>query len=376
VVTTSGGSGILAADQVAASGLELAEFAATTTELLDGVVPAFGATANPVDVTATVMSDPELFGRCLDAIADDDGVDAIVACFCVLTGSDVDRVVEALAAVARRSELPVLVARTGAEFLAPKAADALRAAGIPSYPTPARAVRALAGLWRTTPRPAEASPRAKGVPAPDDAASERELKALLAGAGVAVPRGRLARDGADAAAAVREVGGRAVLKAVVPGLLHKTDAGAVVVDVDERRAPDTYDRLRALGGDVLVEELVSGGAEMLVGVASTPLGQVLTLASGGVLTEVLADAVFRLLPIDAADAREMIGQLRGAAVLRGVRGRPPLDVEALERLLVTVSDAVAGWPAGYELDLNPVAVLPVGAVVLDAAYVAPARKEH
>jgi acyl-CoA synthetase (NDP forming) len=101
------------------------------------------------------------------------------------------------------------------------------------------------------------------------------------------------------------------------------------------------------------------------------MGQVLTLASGGVLTEVLDDAVFRLLPVDADEARSMVAELRGAAVLRGARGRAPLDVEALVDLLVTVSDIARDWPAGYELDLNPVAVQEQGICVLDAAYVPP-----
>jgi acyl-CoA synthetase (NDP forming) len=136
-------------------------------------------------------------------------------------------------------------------------------------------------------------------------------------------------------------------------------------------AGETYDRLAALGGEVLVEEMVEGGAELLIGVAPTPLGQVLTLASGGVLAEALDDAVFRLLPVTGEDAREMVEELRGAAVLRGVRGRPALDAEAVARLLVDVSAVVTVWPAGYELDLNPVVVLPEGVRILDAAYVAP-----
>ncbi|HEX6935147.1 MAG TPA: acetate--CoA ligase family protein [Actinomycetes bacterium] len=372
VVTTSGGSGILAADAVAEHDLELATFSAATDAALARIVPAFGSAANPVDITATVMSDPALFDRCLDAVADDPQVDAVVACFCVLTGDDVDRMVDSLARVADRTGKPVLVARTGADFLAPKAAAALRFAGIPGYPTPARAVRALAGLWQTRARTVhpDAPPR-PAAPAPARGTSEVELKALLAGAGLPTPRGRLVTGSADAADAVAEVGGRAVLKVVVPGLLHKTEAGGVVLGVTTDGAPETYDALAALGGGVLVEEMVDGGAEVLVGVAPTPLGQVLTLASGGVLTEVLDDAVFRLLPVTEEDAREMVADLRGAAVLREVRGRPALDADALVRLLVDVSAAVAGWPAGYELDLNPVVVLPDGVRVLDAAYVAP-----
>jgi succinyl-CoA synthetase beta subunit len=206
---------------------------------------------------------------------------------------------------------------------------------------------------------------------PAAGSSEVELKAMLTAAGLPVPRGRLASGPDDAAAAIEEVGGHAVLKAVVPGMLHKTEAGGVALGVTVTAAGETYDRLAALGGEVLVEEMVEGGAELLIGVAPTPLGQVLTLASGGVLAEALDDAVFRLLPVTGEDAREMVEELRGAAVLRGVRGRPALDAEAVARLLVDVSAVVTGWPAGYELDLNPVVVLPEGVRILDAAYVAP-----
>jgi hypothetical protein len=83
---------------------------------------------------------------------------------------------------------------------------------------------------------------------------------------------------------------------------------------------------------------------------------------------VIDDAVFRLLPITEADAREMVAECRGGAVLRGIRGRPPLDVDALIRVLVGVSDLVRAWGEGYELDLNPVMVLPAGACILDAVY--------
>lgn len=407
VVTTSGGSGILAADAVDQRGLTLAELAEPTTAALRAIVPAYGAIANPVDVTATVMNDPTLFDRALDAIAGDPGVDMVVACFCVLTGADVDAVVASLGRVAERTGNPVLAARTGADHLAPDAADALRAAGIPTYPTPARTVRAAAALWQV----ASAAARRRVTPevdqldspgdqnrarfvrsvghqvsqvdrlvapavvpaAPPSGATEVELKALLDAVGLPVPRGRVATDADDAAAAVTEVGGRAVLKAVVPGLLHKTEAGGVALDVTPESAAAAYDRLAALGGAVLVEEMVTGGVELLVGVAPSPLGQALTVGGGGVLTEVLDDVAVRLLPVGAADVRDMLAELRASALLSGVRGRPPADVDALVDLVVRLSDLVAGWPPGFELDLNPVVVLPAGARVLDAAYVAPAQ---
>ena len=380
IITTSGGSGILAADALEAYGLELARLSRETTAALDAIVPAYGSTGNPVDVTATVMGDPALFERALDVLVDDDGVDAVIACFCVLTAPDVAAVAGALARAAERSGLPVLAVRTGAAHLAPDAAAALRAAGIPTYPTPARAVRALAGLVTVAERTRHVPfivpmrvGRAQRGPASDD---EPAIKAALAEDGIPVPRGRLARGPEDARAAVVEVGGRAVLKAVVPGLLHKTEAGAVALGVGPDDAAATYERLVALGGEVLVEEMISGGIEALVGITSSPLGPVLTVGIGGTFTEIVDDTALRLLPQWPPDdwaqqVDEMLDETRLGPLLAGARGTDPYDRLALVDTVVTLSHAVMQWPPGFELDLNPVAVLPAGhgVRVLDAAYV-------
>jgi acetate---CoA ligase (ADP-forming) len=375
VVTTSGGSGILAADALEEHGLALATLSTATRAALDEVVPAYGATANPVDVTATVMSDPTLFERSLDLIATDDGVDAVIACFCVLTGEQVMGIVESLRRVAERTGKPVLVTRTGADFLAPEASAAMRAAGLPAYPTPARAVRALAACW-TTGRP-RANPLPHNVPTPPERLDEPGLKSWLREAGVSVPPGRLVADGLDAAEAVREVGGRAVVKAVVPGLLHKTEAGGVALGVTEQTAVAAFERMAKLGrgtpgSGVLVEQMAAPehALEVLVGVVPTPLGTVLSLAAGGVLTEVLADVTFRLLPLAEGDAAAMVGDLRSAPLLRGHRGSPVLDESAIVRLLETVAGLAPALPAGSSLDLNPVLVTTDGCLVLDAALAA------
>lgn len=378
VVTTSGGSGILAADAIEAHGLELSVLSETTRAALEEIVPAFGATANPVDVTATVMSDLGLFDRALDALADDEQVDIVIACFCVLTGKDVDGLVGSLARAADRGGKPVLAVRTGAAHLAPSAAAQLRAAGIPSYPTPARAVRAAAALHQVS-RPRDrptSEPSAEVstvVSAPVPGAGEQEIKELLADAGLPVPVGRLVGDADEACAAVEEVGGRAVLKAVVPGLVHKTEAGGVALDITPDTAADTYARLAALGGQVLVEEMVGSGVETLVGIAASPLGPVLTAGPGGVFTELLDDVALRLLPVTRSDVEQMIDETRLALLLTGVRGAEPADRTALVGTILRVCEVVSSWPAGFELDLNPVTVLPLGQGVriLDAAYIAP-----
>jgi acyl-CoA synthetase (NDP forming) len=373
VVTTSGGSGILAADALEAHGLELARLSEVTLRTLDEIVPAYGATANPVDVTATVMSNPDLFDRALDALVEDPGVDMVVACFCVLTGKDVEDVVTALGRAAERSGKPVLAARTGADHLAPAAAGLLRSAGIPAYPTPARAVRAAAALHQVSHRRSPAPAPGASVPAPARGADEQQLKDLLAAAGLPVPRGRIATGPEDATRAVTDVGGLAVLKAVVPALTHKTEAGGVALSVRPDQAVETFTRLAALGGEVLVEEMVTGGVEALVGVAGSPLGPVLTLGPGGVLTELLDDVALRLLPVDRDDVEAMVEETRLGRLLAGVRGAVPADRTALVDAVLTLAAAVDGWPGGFELDLNPVTVLPAGQGVriLDAAYIAP-----
>ncbi|HCT75733.1 MAG TPA: acetyl-CoA synthetase [Micromonosporaceae bacterium] len=379
VLTTSGGAGILAADAIDKHGLSLAELSARTAAALDEMIPAYGATANPVDVTATVINQPDLFDRTLDALIDDDGVDMVIACFVVLTGEHVDQVVGSLVRAAQRSGKPILVSRAGADQLAPNASQTLRAAGVPAYPTPARAVRAAAALWQTSRRrPVRTSgpSRSDGRPGAEPA-DEHALKQRLSAAGIPVPRGRIASSAADAVRAVCELGGLAVFKAVVPGLLHKTEAGGVVVGVDADDAPAVFGRLAALGGDVLVEEMVEPAVEVLAGIAPSPLGQVLTLGPGGVLAEVVDDVALRLLPVGAHDVREMIAETRLHKLLAGTRGRPAADAEALVEAVVRITDLVAGWPPGFELDLNPIAVLPagLGVRVLDAAYVAPSHQE-
>ena len=379
VVTTSGGSGILAADAIEAQGLEMATLAPETLRVLDEIVPAFGSTANPVDVTASVMSNASLFDRTLDVIADDPGVDLVVACFCVLTGKDVDDVVASLARVAGRSGIPVIAVRTGADHLAPDASAHMRAAGIPCYPTPARAVRAASALVQfsaerpSAPAPPRPSAGSAAEAVPSAGASEQEMKELLAGAGIPVPGGRVATSAEDAREAVAEVGGRAVFKAVVPGLLHKSDAGGVVVDVSAEDAAATWEKVAALGGEVLVEELVPGGVEALVGLAPSPLGPVLTVGVGGVLTEVLHDVALRVLPVGRGDVEAMLDETRLGTLLAGVRGAVPADRDAMVETVLRVCEVARGWPPGFELDLNPVTALAAGSGVrvLDAAYIAP-----
>ena len=373
IVTTSGGSGILAVDALESEGLSLAELSAETVTALEEIVPSYGNATNPVDVTAAVMAESGLFERCVNRLSTDPSVNAIVACFAVLVGKDVDRIAQALGAVRENTGIPVVAVRTGAAALAPEGAQVLKEAGIPVYPTPERAVAALRALVTiNTPERKNLAPATQpGIPVPQKGASEKDLKELFAQAGLPIPESLVVTSGSDVVGAVGTVGGRAVFKAVVPGLLHKSDAGGVVLDVSAEEAVDTFARLQALGGDVLVERFVPGGVEVLVGVSSSPMGRVLTVGVGGVLTEIVASAAVRVLPVSKWDITQMISETTLDVLLAGARGAPAADREALVIAIDQLAQGVRDWPVDCELDINPVTVLEHGCWFLDAAYVEP-----
>jgi len=157
-----------------------------------------------------------------------------------------------------------------------------------------------------------------------------------------------------------------VLKAVVPGLLHKSDAGGVVVDVGPDRADAAFDQCAALGGEVLVERFVPGGVEVLVGVTPSPMGRVLTVGVGGVLTEVVSEVAVTLLPATSQDIDDLLDRTRLGRLLAGVRGAAPADRAALVETIGALVDAVSTWPQDMEIELNPVTVLKSGCWILDA----------
>jgi len=206
---------------------------------------------------------------------------------------------------------------------------------------------------------------------------------LLAAYGIASPPARLAHAGDEAARIAENFGTAVALKAESPAILHKTDAGAVRLGVrgadDVRAAFATivdnvrrHDPPAPLDG-VLVQAMVTGGTEMVVGLHLDPqFGPVVMVGLGGIFVEVLEDVAFGAVPLTRGDAEDMLASLRGARILDGVRGRPRADRAALVDVLLAVSrlGAEAGG-AIAELDLNPVVVLPEGrgAVALDALVV-------
>ena len=380
IVTNAGGPGILAADACAAQGLELPPLSDATVAELRSFLPAAASVGNPVDMIASASA--ESYGRAVRAVLRDGRVDSVLVIFIpplVTHTKDVARAVRDAAATC--TDKPVL-----GIFMAAEGASGLLAP-IPRYEFPEAAAVALArattyGAWLRS--PVEAPPEYRDL---DQASARRVVDTALARGGgwltpdeaqtlamaarLSVPPSILAHTADEAVAAAASIGGTVVLKAVGPTILHKTEVGGVRVGLMGRQAVrEAWEEMASRLGHTmtagLVQAMIAGGVEMLVGVTEDPIfGPVMACASGGILAELLQDANFRLHPLTTSDADEMIASLRGAALLKGHRGAPAADVAALTDALLRVSALVSVCPEIQELDINPLRILPRGAHALD-----------
>ena len=393
VVTNAGGPGILLADACDAHGLTLPGLAPQTLAALRALLPPQASCANPIDLLASAT--PDQYARALELVGADASVDALVAIYVppMVTGPE-----EIAAAIARGAgtvpaEKPVL-----AVFLSSRGAPAVLHSGphgrLPAYPYPENAALALAaaeryGRWRRRPRGTvvelgrfeESAVRAvidrvlAGGGEPRWLAAD-DLAMVLRAAGIEFAHGEQVAP-ADAEGVAERLGFPLVAKAVAPGLLHKSDAGGVVLGLESpaavaRAVATLGDRMRAIGSPleaVFLQREVRGGIEALVGVTTDAIfGPLLVCGLGGVLVELVRDVAVRLPPVSDLDAREMLSRLRAARLLDGYRGMPPGDREALVALVTRVSALVEVVPEIRELDLNPAKVLEPGrgVVVVDA----------
>lgn len=210
--------------------------------------------------------------------------------------------------------------------------------------------------------------------------TEVESKAILEEAGIPTAKARLARSAQEAAKAAKEVGFPVVLKIVSPDITHKSDVGGVKLDLktaDEVTA--AYEEIVAAAkkaqpnariDGVAVQKMAPAGIEVIMGMSQDPqFGPVLMFGLGGILVEVLKDVSFRLVPLEPRDARQMIREIKGYPLLEGYRGQEPADVEALEKLLLRLSEFVEKHPEISELDLNPIFAYKDGALAVDARIV-------
>jgi acetate---CoA ligase (ADP-forming) len=387
----SGGGCALSADAVGEAGLELAAFAPETDKALRETLPDYAAVGNPVDATSDILSRPEIGVASLQATVDDPAVDVVLYPFPCdyeeLTGQIAAGIVE----VQNRTDVPIIPVWMS-DRLGPGYQEMV-AGGLMPIGSVKRGTRAMRrwinrGRW-------SASEGWRPVATRRSAAervvwSEPDAKARLAGYGVPVPRSAIAASADDAARIASDIGAPVVLKVVSSQLTHKSDAGGVIVGLS---GPDAVRRgyadiMAAISRNhpdvtpdgVLVEQMAPEGIDVLIGVTRDPVfGPIITFGLGGVLVELFNDVSRRMLPLDETRARELVSEPRCAALLCGVRGQQGSDVDALVKLLLSVSAFVLdNAPSVDELELNPVRVGPVGqgVLALDAVLVTAGELEE
>jgi acyl-CoA synthetase (NDP forming) len=285
----------------------------------------------------------------------------------------------------RQCDKPVLGCFMGSQAVEP-GIRVLHQFGVPNYPVPERAVGALAAMmnhrrWRERPPLALETfevdrDRVRAIL--DQVRAERrvsigyvEAREIMIAYGIPTPRTYLARTPEQAMRFAREIGFPIAVKIASPDILHKTDVGGVTLDITSPAGVhDAFEltiyRARRYVPDAeiwgcLVQEMIHGGREVIVGMNREPrFGPVMMFGLGGIYVEALRDVAFRVAPIDRRDVREMISDIRGSSLLRGVRGEPPSDLPALSEALLRFSQLALDFPEIAEFDINPLTVFEEG----------------
>lgn len=399
VVTNAGGPGILATDALLSSGGTLAELSPPTLAALDQVLPASWSHRNPIDILGD--ADPERYAQTLEIAAQDPNSDGFLVILTPQAMTDPMLTAERVKWCAQRTKKPILASwMGGTEVEIGK--EILNQAGIPTFPYPDMAARAFDYLWRYTFRlrglyetPLPSLELDTGGPDRSSARSlietvsqsgrtlltEVESKQLLAAYGIPTVETRIARNCTEAIACADAIGYPVVLKLLSETITHKSDMGGVQLNLyDAEAVRAAYHAIATAAQDlagsghfqgVTVQPMVTAdGYELILGSSTDPqFGPVLLFGSGGRLAEVYQDHAFALPPLTTTLARRLMEQTRVFAALQGGHGRLPVDLAALEQLLVRLSYLVAEQPRIKEMDINPLVVSPKHLLALDARVV-------
>jgi acetate---CoA ligase (ADP-forming) len=392
IVTNAGGPGIMATDNSVRHGLELAKLSSKTKSILRADLPPTVSLDNPIDLIGD--ADESRYQLAMQAVLSDDNVDAVIVICVPQMLTNLEATSKAIAQQARFSNKPVFSVYMATGNIE-DSLKILEEAQIPNYRFPEDAARALSAMarhfhWRSRPRTEYKQFEdvqkekvqeilAKAKKEGRKFLPEPEAHAVLQAYGLPMLRSKLVRDAAEAAMAAKEIGFPVVLKIVSPDIVHKVDVGGVRLNLEsETEVRDAYgDLMQQVTSTkqniqiwgVLVQEMVRGGKETILGMKRDPhFGALLMFGLGGIYVEVLKDVTFRIAPIRVLGAHLMIENIKGIKLLMGYRGEPPSDLEAIAQSLLRLSQLVTDFPEIEEMDINPLIVLPKGsgARVVDA----------
>ena len=399
ILTCSGGDSGVAADLAEKRGLALPPLSPATRERLAAVLPSAATVANPLDYTSMLWDDHAALEEVAAAVSSDPAIDQLLLLFDQPRGldpeiaADWERVRRALLAGAARGDEATILGSTLPELLDPDGAAELAAAGVATAAGLGAAIACAAALRTPLADPkrlreiasaaesasgnpvdpaahGQRSAGSTGLPSGDGRLGEAEAKGLLAAGGLEVPAGAVAVDIAGAVDGARAVGMPVALKLSSPSLLHKTEAGALALDLrDEDEVREAAARLLALPeaaeATLLVERMVGAGTELIFAVRRDGVVPALLVGIGGIWAEALDDVAIVPLPASPARVDRALRRLRAAPLLTGARGRPPVDLAAAARF----GSRLGELALEHDLDLlevNPALASPHACVALDA----------
>lgn len=379
ILTNAGGPAILAVDAAEAAGLQIAKLSDETQNRLRAALPKAATVTNPVDMIAG--AGPEEYRACLEILCDDIDLDAIIVIF-------IPPLVTPLAAVAKvisdvMTSRPLHRKPVVAVFLDPEGKVRNISAGdnvIPVYQFPEGAIEALGaaaryGTWRAAPAGRFASIAINRnildeVLNANQAGwlSNGDTAKLLSAANINVTPSKVVRSTRETQAFAKKLNEPLALKVCEPMVLHKSDVGGVLLNVKPKDAASAYRKLRGQLRKqgikleaALLMPMAKAGVEVIAGMThDATFGPLVAFGSGGIFVELINDLVFRVLPLTDRDVAAMIKSSRAEKLLRGFRGAPPADIQALEKLLLSLGTLAEAAPRIAEIDLNPVIVHPAG----------------
>ncbi|MDN5344160.1 MAG: hypothetical protein PWQ18_271 [Clostridia bacterium] len=382
IVTNSGGPGVMAADKAEEVGLEVAEPGPGLKEKLGAFLPSHAGMRNPVDLT--VEGTAESYRRILvEALQE---YDAALALYVGTPYLEAMPYAASIVEAAKESRKPVAASlAVGSDI--PQSLQLLQEHGMPNFTSGERAVRVLGRMadyekYRAGLRPLPPVPAALGSLPGEGPLLEPEAMQWLKENGLAVPEFCFAASRGEAVDSCRRLGYPVVMKVVSPEIIHKSDHGGVVLDIDgDTVAGEAFDRIREAARDkdfrgVVIYPMLKGGREVLLGLSRDPqFGPVVVFGLGGIYTEVLQDIALRVAPVDYDRAMEMIHSLKAFPLLKGIRGQKPADLKALADTMARFSRLPFLYPEVQEVDLNPVFVFPEGLVIGDARVICRRRSD-
>jgi acyl-CoA synthetase (NDP forming) len=381
-ISGSGATGVMSADAATFAGLEVVKFDPDTRKKLDGILPSFASAANPIDLTAALLSNNKLLGEILPVIANANAADLFKVDMPVSgPGYDMKGFARDIATFSKSTGKPVVVAGWQGDIPA-----SFRSEGVPVFPLEAEAIQALAQFVAHH----EVVERAKALPSPkwqphSDAAApartrtlnEAESLDILAKAGLAVVPHALCRTAEKAATAWRNLGGAVAVKGCSADLPHKTEYGLVRLGLDNedtvqeafRHMEAAVAKAKATFDGVIVARMAKGRREMMIGAHRDAFfGPVVVVGEGGKYVEAMPDAAILMPPFTRAVAADAVRGLRCAPVLAGVRGEAAMDVDAMADAAVKIAELMHKCPDIVSLDMNPLMLMDQGKgyIIVDA----------